>query len=185
MKKSFLSVFTMVLLTCMILVGCKSEAKKADKTADKVTTETATKKPDDAAKKANATDPDPDTPKTSFEFDKMEHDFGDIDEGDKVNTVFSFKNTGNEPLIISSAKGSCGCTVPKWPKEPIPPGASGEIQVEFNSKNKPGKQTKTVTIHANTDPNPTRLTIKAQVAKDPNKPEKTAATGAPQIKTAN
>jgi len=120
----------------------------------------------------------PDQPTTTVSWDKEEHDFGNIDEGDKVSTVFTFTNTGSEPLIISSAKGSCGCTVPKWPKEPIAPGGTGSIDVEFNSKNKPGRQTKTVTIQANTDPNPIRLKIKAEVAKDPNKPDP-AASAAP------
>jgi len=69
--------------------------------------------------------------------------------------------------------------VPEWPKEPIAPGGTGSIDVEFNSKNKPGRQTKTVTIQANTDPNPIRLKIKAEVAKDPNKEENTAAKPVP------
>jgi len=102
-------------------------------------------------------------PKTTMAFTGDTHDFGEINEGDKVSHTFKFSNTGQEPLIINSAKGSCGCTVPEWPKEPIPPGGEGEIMVEFNSKGKKNKQTKTVTINANTDPNPTRLTIKANV----------------------
>ncbi len=173
MKNLFSLVMTLVLAS-FLLASCSSKSAQTTKADDakSTTTSAAADKAaasKDAAKSAN--DPDPDTPKTSMEFAEMTHDFGDINEGDKVNHVFTFKNTGNEPLIISSAKGSCGCTVPQWPKEPIPPGGDGEIKVEFNSKNKPGKQTKTVTIHANTDPNPTRLTIKAQVAKDPNKDE--------------
>lgn len=106
---------------------------------------------------------DPDLPKTSVEFNKTVIDFGDITQGDKVKDVVTFTNTGNEPLIISSAKGSCGCTVPKWPKAPIAPGETGEIEIEFSSKGKKGKQTKTVTIQANTDPNPTRLTVKSNI----------------------
>ena len=66
-------------------------------------------------------------------------------------------------MLISNAKGSCGCTVPKWPKEAIAPGASGEIQVTFNSRGKKGKQHKSVTLTANTDPANTRLYIKADV----------------------
>lgn len=101
-------------------------------------------------------------PKTSISFDKDNFDFGAMQVGEKSETYFSFTNTGSEALIISSAKGSCGCTVPEWPKEPIAPGASGQLKVVFNAKSA-GKQTKTVTIQANTDPNPTRLTIKADV----------------------
>mgnify|MGYP002368555356 CR=1 FL=1 len=102
-------------------------------------------------------------PKTTIKFNEMEHDFGKIKAGDKVKYSFKFKNSGKEPLIINSAKGSCGCTVPSYPKEPVAPGAEGVIDVEFNSAGKSGAQTKTVTLNANTDPNPTRLTIKAEV----------------------
>jgi hypothetical protein len=78
-------------------------------------------------------------------------------------TTFKFKNTGDKPLIISNAQGSCGCTVPDYPKEPVAPGASAEIKVKFNSKGKKGQETKFVTLTANTDPAETRLTIKANV----------------------
>ena len=71
-------------------------------------------------------------------------------------------------LIISSATASCGCTVPEWPKEPIPVGEEGEIAVRFNSAKKPGVQNKTITITANTYPKINRLRIKANVAKADN-----------------
>ncbi len=104
-----------------------------------------------------------DLPKTTIKFEEMEHDFGKIKQGDNVSHIFVFKNTGTKPLIISSAKSSCGCTVPDYPKDPIAPGQKGEISVMFNSTGKAGTQTKTITINANTDPNPTRLTIKTEV----------------------
>ncbi len=127
-----------------------------------------------------ATPPVPTGPTTSMKFAENEYDFGNIQEGEKVKHTFSFTNTGKEDLVISNAKGSCGCTVPTWPKEPIPPGETGEIEVQFDSKNKPGKQSKNVTITANTDPVTTTLKISADVAKDPNKPA-TAAPAAPAI----
>lgn len=96
-------------------------------------------------------------------FDKTEHDFGTINEGDIVETVFSFTNTGKSELIISSAKGSCGCTVPEWPKEPILPGQKGEIKVKFNSDRKPNKQQKQVTLATNSNEGKEILIIKAQV----------------------
>ena len=102
-------------------------------------------------------------PTTSVSFEELEYDYGVIDEGEKARHTYKFTNTGKEPLIISNAKGSCGCTVPSWPKEPIPPGATGQIDVEFNSKGKKGKQSKRVTITANTDPGQTFLTIKGEV----------------------
>ena len=88
-------------------------------------------------------------------FDKVVHDFGTINEGDKVTTVFNFTNTGNEDLIIVDARGSCGCTVPQYPKNTaIAPGATGEITVSFDSSNKPGNQQKSVTLSANTASGP-------------------------------
>jgi len=102
-------------------------------------------------------------PTTSMNFEEMTYDFGVVAEGEKVRHVYKFKNTGNEPLVISNARGSCGCTVPQWPQEAIAPGESNEIVVEFNSKGKPGPQTKTVTITANTEPVTTKLTIKGTV----------------------
>jgi hypothetical protein len=71
------------------------------------------------------------------------HDFGDITQGDVVERVFKFKNTGNQPLIITNIQTSCGCTTPVWPRDPIMPGGSGEIKVGFNSAGKMNKQTKT------------------------------------------
>lgn len=105
----------------------------------------------------------PKGPLTTISFDKVEHDFGNIKEGDVVEHVFKFTNTGKEPLIIESAKGSCGCTVPEYPKEPLAPGKTGEMKVKFNSQAKVNKQRKTVTVIANTAPENTTLTIVADV----------------------
>lgn len=105
----------------------------------------------------------PSGPAPAFQFAEEEHDFGSITEGDIVEHTFAFKNTGEAPLIISSATASCGCTVPSWPREPIPVGGDGEITVKFNSRNKPGVQNKTVTITANTNPKISRLRIKSTV----------------------
>ncbi|RZK07006.1 MAG: DUF1573 domain-containing protein [Flavobacterium sp.] len=108
----------------------------------------------------------------SMSFDKTEHDFGTIDEGDQVETVFTFTNKGEADLLITGAKGSCGCTVPDYPKEPVKPGEKGTMKVSFNSNNKKGMQNKTVTITANTESGTELLTIKANIIPDPNKPEK-------------
>ena len=98
-------------------------------------------------------------------FAENEFDFGTLEEGEKVEHVFKFENTSTNPLTISNARGSCGCTVPEWPREPIAPGESGEIKVKFDSKGKKGKQNKTVTITANTIPANTILTISSDVIK--------------------
>ncbi len=107
-------------------------------------------------------------------FAETEHDFGTINEGDVVEHKFSFTNTGKAPLVIVSAKGSCGCTVPEWPKEPIAPGATGEMLVKFNSNGKPNQQTKQVTITANTEAGKELLKIKAMVT-----PKAKPASGTP------
>lgn len=103
-----------------------------------------------------------------LKFDKTEHDFGVINEGDIVETVFKFTNSGKSELIITSAKGSCGCTVPEWPKQPIMPGETGEIKVKFNSYKKPNLQQKQVTLVTNTENGKEILKIKAQVIPNPN-----------------
>ncbi|MEQ8243677.1 DUF1573 domain-containing protein [Fulvivirga sp.] len=105
----------------------------------------------------------PEGPLPAFKFNELDYDFGTIAEGDVVEHTFTFTNTGDAPLIIQSAKGSCGCTVPTWPKEPIPVGGTGEITAQFNSKGKPNIQNKTVTITANTWPKQSTLRIKAMV----------------------
>jgi len=99
-----------------------------------------------------------------FKFKESTYDFGTITEGDVVEHTFKFTNTGEAPLVIQSASASCGCTVPSYPRTPVAPGETGEIQVKFDSSNKPGIQNKTVSLTANTDPSITRLTIKSNVA---------------------
>ena len=76
-------------------------------------------------------------PELSFE--KLSHNFGEIIQGESVSHQFVFTNTGQGDLIISNAKGSCGCTVPKWPRKPIAPGEESEIKVTFNSNGREGK----------------------------------------------
>lgn len=100
---------------------------------------------------------------TTMRFDRMSHNFGRIKDGEVPETVFKIKNTGKNPLLISSAVGSCGCTVPSFPKAPIPPGEEAEMRVTFDSKGKTGEQTKTVTVRTNTEPPVTELQIKATV----------------------
>ncbi len=102
-------------------------------------------------------------PQMKFEEDVFH--FGNLKDGEIVTHEFVFKNTGKAPLVISNATGSCGCTVPEYPKEPIAPGKKGKIKVSFNSTGKEGAIEKYVTILANTVPNRNIITIKARVQK--------------------
>lgn len=109
-------------------------------------------------------------------FEKTEHDFGTINEGDVVETSFVFTNTGKSDLTILDARGSCGCTVPEYPKDtPIAPGASSEIKVKFDSANKPGSQMKTVTLTTNTERGRDIIRIKTMVTPDPIKEQQRQA----------
>lgn len=88
-------------------------------------------------------------PKTVLEFTDTKHNFGKIKEGEVVKHAYHFRNAGNAPLLISKAEAACGCTVPSYPKEPIPPGGEGEIMVQFDSHNRKGHQQKNVLIFSN------------------------------------
>jgi hypothetical protein len=116
---------------------------------------------------APATDP---ASATSISFVSDKYDFGTLKEGKKVTHVYKFKNTGTKPLLITNAQASCGCTVPEWPKEPIAPGGAGELKATFDSKGKMGKQTKSITVTANTIPAQTIITLSGEVIADPNAP---------------
>lgn len=99
-----------------------------------------------------------------MELEEDEHNFGKVYEGEKVKHVFTFVNTGDAPLIIEKTGKSCGCTVPSFSKEPVMPGDTGKITVEFNSMGKHGAQVKTVTVHYNNmERSPTLITIKCMV----------------------
>lgn len=115
-------------------------------------------------------------------FDRTIHDFGTIQEGERVETLFTFTNTGKSDLVIVDARGSCGCTVPEYPKNtPIAPGATGQIRVSFDSSNKPNLQQKTVTISANTDSGRETIRIKAMVQADPVKQQQRDAAAAARL----
>ena len=98
-------------------------------------------------------------------FDHTVHDFGKIDEGEKVGCIFKYENTGNGNLIIQKATGSCGCTVPRWDKEPTLPGETGRLEVIFDSSGRNGKQNKSITVTSNSSDKVTILQIKADIVR--------------------
>jgi hypothetical protein len=109
------------------------------------------------------TEEKPEGPLPEFEFRTVDHDFGTITEGQVVEYTYEFKNTGEAPLIIQAAQGSCGCTASDWSKAPVPVGGTGYVKAKFDSKGKPNIQNKTVTVTANTWPKQTVLRFKAMV----------------------
>ena len=152
--------------TLVLFTSCQNNtAKKVNGTA---TTSEAAPSATPVASKTSGT--------PEFTFDKTSHDFGTIKEGEKVTTTFNFTNTGDADLIIVDARGSCGCTVPQYPKNtPIAPGETGSIVVSFDSSNKPGVQQKSVTLSANTATGREMLRIKSEVTPDPVKQQQREA----------
>ena|SRR3569832_2015836 len=105
----------------------------------------------------------PNAAEISFETETI--DYGTIKQGDDGTRIFKFKNTGKDPLVISNARGSCGCTVPTWPKEPIMKGQTAELKVHYDTK-RVGAFTKTVTIESNAKTSSKVVTIKGTVEAD-------------------
>ena len=146
-----------------ITVSCKKNEEAATKNNVVAPDGTAVVTPELNPETTTTTNQDPNAKFAVMNFDKTEHDFGKINEGDKVETVFTFVNGGDTDLIITDAVGSCGCTVPEYPKAPVKPGDKGTIKVSFNSTGKPGMQNKTVTITANTKSGTETLKITSNV----------------------
>lgn len=110
--------------------------------------------------------PNPNAP--VMKFAEAEFDFGDIKPNSTVRHTFTFTNAGKSPLLIEDATASCGCTTPSWTKEPVAPGASGTMEVQFDSRGKQGIISKQVAVRANTQPNITTILIKGNVLTAPN-----------------
>lgn len=104
----------------------------------------------------------------SIYFREYEHNFGKITEGEKVGCVFTFENRGTAPLVVNSAVTSCGCTVPKFDKKPVPPGGTGTLEVIFDSSGRGGVQTKTITVKSNATKPLVLLRITGEVVTNSN-----------------
>jgi len=141
------------LIIVLTLLSCMSDERK-------ITT--------DFVKNPLSADPNHMVSMPKIQMEEDSYDFGDIIQGELVAHEFVVRNIGNDKLLINSAKGSCGCTVPVWPKEPILPGEEATIKVTFNSAGREGVQRKTVTLVTNVIPNTKVITIKGNVV-IPNK----------------
>lgn len=166
MKKLILSVFA---LSMFVFTSCKEDA------SSKIKDENVAQA---AERDANA------NKMPVIQFDKTEHDFGTIQDGTPVETVFTYKNTGNAPLVVTNIKSTCGCTVPQdWSREPLAAGESSSFTVKFNGKGN-GLVSKTITVVANTEKGNEPVRIKANVnnpnaPKLPNAPTKTVTSTQP------
>ncbi len=141
-----------------VLFSCGNDGPKkasTDIVSNPITADSSAPKPSDDTKGAVIT------------FEKTDHDFGTITQGEQAEYSFKFQNTGTQDLLISSAVASCGCTVPDYPKEPIKPGAFGSIKVKFNSDYRLDAFEKAVTVTANTQPLETLLLIRGFINPKP------------------
>ena len=136
-----------VVVSLLVIFSCKKEAKKLDEA----------KKPVPSFQESAK------VPKTKVEFDRVMHDFGEIEQGKIVETVFTIKNVGDKDLFIVDAYASCGCTVPEVTKEAIKPGESAPINVKFDSNGKSGEVTKTVNVRCNTPKIIEQIKIKVSI----------------------
>jgi len=136
LMKSMAVIFLFLLL---ISGGCKTYSERGDEA--------------DSVEKGQA----------SIYFPELNHDFGKIKEGEKVACLFKFENRGEANLLINSVTTSCGCTIPRFSEEPVPPEGSGTIEVIFDSTSREGRQTKTVQVRSNADTPVTILRITAEI----------------------
>lgn len=155
MKTKFI-LTTIISGAVLFMASCKTDAKKDDE-ATGISTDVINV-PATASGKPAAPGSAP-----MMAFVEEKHDFGKITQGEKVSCSFMFKNTGGSDLVISSAQGSCGCTVPSYPKGPIKAGESSKVDVVFNSEGKSGLVQKTVTLVTNCNPSTKILTISSTI----------------------
>ena len=108
-----------------------------------------------------------------FAFKEETHDYGEVPEGPAAEYDFVFKNKGDRPIIITEAHGSCGCTIPEWPKEPVLPGKKGIIHVKYNTQGRPGPISKEIYISSNAEQQNMTLHIRGTVVATGKKDTKT------------
>lgn len=150
MRRNYLKSILAAFVISVLAVSCNSSANT---TADTASTETENAQSDEASATEFAV----------VEVENDTYDFGVVNEGEKVKHEYTFTNTGNTPLIISSVRASCGCTTPNYPKEPINPGEQSTIEVVFDTSNQPGMQHKVITMLSNTKESQTIFHLKGQV----------------------
>jgi Protein of unknown function (DUF1573) len=162
--KTFVTVFA--LGVSVLFYACDQKQSATTESTSSSTPTTAVPVSNPAETQATAsTTPTGAMPK--LEFDKTQHDFGNIKEGEIVKHTFKFKNVGEAPLLISDVKPTCGCTTTNFTKTPVTPGGEGEIELQFDSSGKSGPQHKPVTVLANVEGGQTQLVLTAIVESKP------------------
>lgn len=147
MKKTALLFSTFALIALSTVAQDKkkgTDARPVEKTMQAATPQPAAVPAQQATPDAANMNPD-----LSMKFNEEDHNFGNVPEGPSASFDFELKNIGKVPIIISNAHGSCGCTVPTWPKEPILPGKTSKITVTYSTQGRPGQINKTVTVTTN------------------------------------
>ena len=157
---SFLPLFSSLLLS-VVLLSCQQGNEEVRNAARQDIETVAPSNPNAAVPQPSVAAPV--GAMTSMTFAEDVFDFGSVTEGEVITHTYSFTNTGNEPLIVSDARGTCGCTVPSRPTAPIAPGEDGEITVRFDTRSKVGDRQQKVTITANTDPAKTVISLNGTV----------------------
>ena len=147
--------YTLIIAGILLVCACKEKTPTQQKKLGRTIIE----------KPAEPVDTTPFEQKAKMDFNgDTLHNFGKLKEGQIVACTFTFKNTGRSPLNIRKASGSCGCTMPDYPKAPVLPGEKGEIKVKFNSANKMGSQLKSVILYSNAQVPEMKLFIKSFIA---------------------
>ena len=149
MKRNLLFVLAFFMVAACCFTACGGNGEQEQLSTDLVTSPKTAGKSDEK--------------QAAITFEKNEHDFGDLLQGEVVTYSFHFTNTGNAPLLISTVNSSCGCTVVDYPREPIAPGKTGTIKATYDSKGHHGFQSRTLTVMSNTMPAKNALRLKATV----------------------
>lgn len=145
-------------LVLFTLSGCRSGSSDGqEKSVEEIMADSKITNSAIVRNPVTADEPEDTVNVAKMEFAEVSFDFGEVAEGEVVAHVYRFKNVGKVPLLISGARSTCGCTVPEWPRDPIPPGEEGEITVRFNTAGKNNQQSKPISIFANTYPSTTKV----------------------------
>jgi len=156
-------IVSMLIVMLFALVACQDETANTGKSVEEIKAENLQGTAKIIRNPVSADQPTDTVNVARMTFEETTHNFGTVEEGEIVEHVFAFTNTGEVPLLISDARSTCGCTVPDWPKEVIEPGEDGEIKVLFKTMGKRDRQEKPVIITANTYPAETKVFLKGFV----------------------